>query len=108
MYTSFIGKEAIEELGEIITCVYIHIKYEVVKAKQYMLWLGFRNDLLIEFEGMLFFYQKDELMPRYNVEGEFYKIVSGADIWESFPSLPDYKYRTINDGIICISYLPVQ
>lgn len=98
--------EDLKELGEIAVCVYIYIKYDIKKAMQYMLWKGFRNDLLVEFDGILLFYQDDRFMPAKIIDNDFYKILDSGDVWENCPSLPDYRYRVLSEGVICISYVP--
>lgn len=98
--------EDLTELGEIAVCVYIYIKYDMKKAMQYMLWKGFRNDLLIEYDEMLLFYQDEKFMPNKLIDGEFYKILDSGDIWENCPYTPNYKYRSLSEGVICISYVP--
>lgn len=104
----FVGREALEQTGETIACVYFTESYDRNKALQYLKWKGFKTHLLYEFNGFMIFYQKEEFVPNLSVEDQFFKIVSEGNMWENMPNgcEYDYKYRCINTNLICISFIP--
>lgn len=104
----FTCKDDIEELGETIACIYITKKYDINKDSMFMKMMGFRDDLKVEYEGILFFFQDEEYLPECECEG-FIRIFDGVDIWRGMPAGKEYDfhYRVISDGVICISFIGI-
>lgn len=102
------------ELGETIFCVYFFIPYETTKAITYMKWKGFRTDLMYRLdsfsnETIIVFYQDEKFIPDLDTVDQFYKTVDENNIWEKANGLlNDYRYRIISDGVICISFIPIE
>lgn len=108
MGNNFLSIEHITSIGEIIICVYFLVKYDRVKAVQFMKWKGFRTDLLYTFNEMFVFYQSERFVPKLDSINEFRKTVD-EHIWDNAPCNieNDYKYRSITKDITCISFLPL-
>lgn len=110
MTNSFVSIKHLDELGETIFCVYFYGIQEVTKYKQFLQWKGFRVDLQYECNGVIVFYQDNCFIPELDTVDSFHKIVTEDNMWEKCPSgeLHDYRYRVITEGIICVSFIPLE
>lgn len=110
----FFNVEGILELGETIFCVYFYNVDDVNKYKQFLLWKGFKVNLMYEFDTfnnrVVVFYQDEKFVPDLDSVDKFYHTVSESNIWEKCPSGTehDYRYRIINKGIVCVSFIHIE
>lgn len=111
MGNRFTGIQSLIDLGETICCVYFLGNYDETKAIQYMKWVGFNVSYMYRSEKIILFYQEERFVPRIENDVDYFFHRLPIDlIWDGMPSGAenDYKYRNISDGVICISFTPIN
>lgn len=103
----FMSIKDITDLGETIVCVYIFKQYEYRTIVQFMKWKGFRTDLAYSYNTVTIFFQDEKFVPNIKPEFKIAREIPETEIWLNTPNASenDYRYRTISEGIVCISFI---